>query len=230
MSSESLHVDEAYLGAVQRRVRLLLLLDASREAGIEPVPTLRLHLIAYLANVLSPVWDVASFASAARRIDGSVLKQRGGPFYPDLQADLDRLVGMGIAKVANLGYRRIDDGRFRLEGEYRLNQKMATPILEYVYSVAGEAATGKYIRELVLALSSLSDDEIDRAATQDATYADPAVGMDNVIDFGEWMSKNYSTAAAIRAGELVGAGSDVGAGEKVHLYIRHLRRRLQRAG
>ena len=50
-----------------------------------------------------------------------------------------------------------------------------------------------------------------------------------MIDFGEWMSANYSANAAELIGGLVKTGAVVGASEKVHLYIRHLRRRLQGA-
>ena len=229
MTADSFNVDDNYFDSIQRRVRLVLLLDASREAGIDPLPTLRLHLIAYLANVLSPVWDMPSADDSSLKKNGSVLKQRSGPFYPDLQTDLDRLVGMGIVEVKNLQYQSLDGGRYWLEGSYRANQEMAKPIMSYLYSLSNEAETAKYVRELVLALSTLSDEEIDSAASQDATYGDPNIGIDNVIDFGEWASTNYSAAAALRVGELVKSGAVVAASEKVHLYIRHLRRRLHGA-
>lgn len=222
MNSTTFAIDEAAAASIRRRVRLVVLLDASREAGIDPLPTLRLHLIAYLANVLSPVWDMPS-------VDGTVLKRRGGPFYPDLQADLDRLVGLGVVRVENLRHERIDDDHYRLEGSFRLNQDLARPILTHLHSMQDEAQAAKFVLELVLALSALSDEEIDRAITEDATYANPKVGVDNVIDFGEWMSSNYSANAAERVGGLVKTGAVVGASEKVHLYVRHLRRRLQGA-
>lgn len=220
MSDASTDPLDDFAGSIRRRVRLVALLEASREAGIEPLPTLRLHLIAYLANVLSPVWDMPS-------VDGSVLKRSGGPFYPDLQNDLDRLVGLGVVRVEKLRHQRIDDDRYRLDGSYRLNSDLAEPILSYLSTMPEEAAATRFVRELVLALSALTDEEIDRAITEDATYANPTVGNDNVIDFGEWLSANYSAAAAEKVGDLVPAGACVGASEKVHLYVRHLRRRLQ---
>ena len=220
MNGDSTDQSDVFAGSIRRRVRLVALLEASREAGIEPLPTLRLHLIAYLANVLSPVWDMPS-------VDGSVLKRSGGPFYPDLQNDLDRLVGLGVVRVENLRHQRIDDDRYRLDGSYRLNPELAEPILTYLNAMPEEAAAARFVRELVLALSALSDEEIDRAITEDATYANPKVGNDNVIDFGEWLSANYSAAAAEKVGDLVPTGAVVGASEKVHLYVRHLRKRLQ---
>ena len=224
--------DQDHVAALQRRVRLVLLLDASREAGIEPLPTMRLHLIGYLSNVLSPVWDMPSHTgsvlwSMPGEI-GSVLKRRGGPFYPDLQQDLDRLVGMGVVNVEDLRYEAVGHGRYRLQGEYRIHPAAATPILSYLLSLPSEAQAAKSVREMVLALSSLSDQQLDDATMQDATYADPTIGIGSVIDFGEWSSTNYSAAAANEAGELVKAHASVGSGEKIHLYIRHLRRRLSR--
>ena len=211
---------DGFAGSIRRRVRLVVLLAASREAGIEPLPTLRLHLIAYLANVLSPVWEMPS-------VDGSVLKRRGGPFYPDLQRDLDRLVGLGVARVESLHHQRLDDDHYRLEGSYRLNLELAQPILDYLRSIPEEADAARFVRELVLALSALSDEEIDRAITEDATYTNPNIGNDNVIDFGEWMNTNYSASAAEIVGGYVPTGVTVGPSEKVHLYVRHLRKRLQ---
>ena len=218
---------ETGFDSIQRRVRLVLILEASRGAGIDPLLTQRLHFIAYLINVLSPVWDMPSVTVGGLRRSGSVLKQRRGPFYPDLQRDLDRLVGMGVAHVEGLRYQRLDEDHFRLEGSYRIDPERAKPILARVYSLPDEAQMARYIRELVLALSGLSDDEIDHAVMEDATYTDPVIGLDNVVDFGEWGCKNYSVAAAEHAGGLVKSGVGASASEKVHLYVRHLRRRLQ---
>ena len=213
--------------SAQGRVRLVLLLEASHHAGIDPLPAQRLHLIAYLINVLSPVWDMPIVTVGSLRRNGSVLKQKQGPFYPELQRDLDRLVGMGVAHVEDLRYQSLDEEHFRLEGNYRINQERAQPILARIYSLPDEAQMARFIRELVLALSCLSDDELDHAVTEDATYADPVIGLDNVVDFGEWGHKNYSVAAAEQAGGLLISGVGASASEKVHLYVRHLRRRLQ---
>ncbi|MDE0175197.1 MAG: hypothetical protein OXM60_17345 [Defluviicoccus sp.] len=134
---------------------------------------------------------------------------------------------MGVALVHNLRHAALENGRYRLEGDYSINVDLATPILERLQSLPNEAEPVRHVRELVLALSSLSDQEIDRAASQDATYGDPNVGVDTVIDFGEWESTNFSAAAAKRAGQFIQSGTYVGPSENIHLYIRHLRRRLQ---
>jgi len=222
MTIDTPGLEDEFIASIRRRVRLVILLEASHEAGIDPLPTLRLHLIAYLANVLSPVWEMPS-------VDGTILKRSGGPFYPDLQADLDRLVGIGVVRVEGLRHQRLDDDRYRIEGSYRLNKALAEPILSFLQRLPDEAEAAKFVRELVLALSALSDSEIDRAISEDATYANPNVGEDNVIEFGARISQNFSAAAAERIGDFVKTGALVGASEKVHLYVRHLKRRLHGA-
>lgn len=208
--------------SIRRRVRLVALLEGARQAGIEPLPSGRLHTIAYLANVLSPVWDMPT-------VDGAVLKRRGGPFFPELQSDLDRLVGMGVVLVEDLRHRRLDNDRYRLDASYRLNAELACPILSVMQALPTELQALQFVSELALALSGLSDAQIDKAVTEDATYANPRVGLDNVIEFDGFSSANYSVAAAEKVGSYVKTHAEVGPGEKVHLYIQHLRRRLQGA-
>ena len=80
----------------RRQARILTLLDSATEAGLAPIGIIPFHAFAYLANVLAPVWDMPA-------MDGKILKRLGGPFYPVLQRDLDRLVGRGARP--NLGGR-----------------------------------------------------------------------------------------------------------------------------
>src|SRR5208337_5409069 len=99
---------------LKKQVRLTVLLDAAEEAGLAPMPVLRLHAFAYLANVLAPVWELPP-------LEGKVLKRRGGPFYPTLQHDLDRLIGLGVAIIFGVSHVQNEDGHWRLEGSYRLH-------------------------------------------------------------------------------------------------------------
>lgn len=104
------------------RLRLVLLLDACEAADLTPVPVMRLHALAFLANVLAPIWSVESY-------DGKILKRRGGPFYPELQKQLDRLVGLGFVTIH--GVRHInDDGRWRLDGSFAVNTNATAHIIE----------------------------------------------------------------------------------------------------
>lgn len=204
--------------ALRRQVRLVMLLDAAEGAGLVPLKILRLHSFAYLSNVLAPVWDMPV-------LDGKVLKRRGGPFYPDLQRDLDRLVGQGVAVISGIGHVQDDSKRWRLEGSYRLNRKFADPILTALRHFPDELRISTFISELGFALSALSDAELDLAVGEDATYSDPMITVDNVIDFADWRDRNFSANAAEKFDRVI-PGGNATPGEKLHLYVRHLHRRI----
>ena len=205
-------------GVLKRRVRLIMLLDASEAAGLAPIKILWLHGFAYFSNVLAPVWDLPA-------LDGAVLKRQGGPFYPALQHDLDRLVGIGLAKISDIDHIVDESNRWRLEGSFCLNREFADPILETLSNFKEERRLREFVLELGYALAALSDDDLNRAVSEDATYSDPLTAVDNVIDFDSWRSKNYSANAAQEFDRVIPGGYAL-SGEKLHLYVRHLQRRI----
>jgi hypothetical protein len=207
------------LPLLRRRVRLLVLLRAAENAGLVPLKILRLHAYAYLSNVLAPVWDLPA-------LDGKVLKRRGGPFYPALQRDLDCLVGLGMVAISGLGYVRDDDKRWRLEGSYRLNHSFTDAPLRHFLTFEEERRLASFVQELAYALSALSDKDFDQAVSEDATYSDPLVSFGNIVDFEEWRRTNYSANAAREFENLIPREGQATLGEKLHLYVRHLHRRI----
>lgn len=203
----------------KRRLRILVLLAAAEEAGLVPLPILRLHAFAYLANVLAPVWEMPVQ-------EGKALKLQGGPFYPSLQRELDHLVGLGLIQMSGLGYLLDEADRWRLDGSYRLSRAMADPILKFAQQFEDERETMLFIQELAYALAALSDEELDKVTKEDATYSDPLVDVGNVIDFGEWRNLNFSANAAQKFDRLLSENTQATLGEKLHFYVRHLRTRL----
>src|SRR4029077_7402288 len=83
-----------------------------------------------------------------------------------------------------------------------------------------------FVDEVAYALSALSDSDFDRAMSEDATYSDPLVSFGNVVDFDEWRRTNYSANAARHFENLMPSGARATPGEMLHLYVRHLRRRI----
>jgi len=209
--------DEERWAPIRRRVRLIMLLHASESAGLAPIGILQLHSLAYLSNVLAPVWEL-------RPLDGKVMKRRGGPFYPVLQHDLDGLISQGLVLITNLGYKRDDDGRWRLDGNFYLNYRFADPIIKQYHEAENHMAT--FIDELAYAFSALSEEDLQSVVSEDATYADQLTGFGNVVDFGEWRALNYSANAANYFNRLLSGGTLPTLGEKLHLYARHLHWRL----
>lgn len=211
-------VNQERIDSIRRRVRLVLLLEAAENAGLVPLGIIRLHALAYLSNVLAPVWDMVP-------LDGRLLKRHGGPFYPAMQHDLDRLVGMGVVIITGLDH-ILDHGRWRLEGDYRLNRIFANPVLAQLLAYEEERRLAAFIQELAYALSVLSNEDLDAAIGEDATYSNPVVTAGNVIDFVERKEANFSANAAQYFDRLIPGALHATAGEKLHLYVRHLHWRI----
>ena len=128
----TLPLDAHERDSLRRQARILLLLRGAAGAGLCPIDLLALHAYAYLANVLAPVWDMPP-------LDGRILKRRGGPFYPTLQADLDRLVGMGVVRISDVAHVQDSAGKWRLEGQYTLHRTMAEPAIDFLLGQPDEA-------------------------------------------------------------------------------------------
>jgi len=205
---------------LRRRVRVIELLDAAERAGLSPIPILQFHVLAYLCNVLAPVWDMPS-------VDGKILKRFGGPYYPVLQWDVDRLVGMGVVIVSDVSYVRDADDRWRLEGAFQLNHSMSDRIVRSLNEFHWGRQRLTFVHEVAYALSALPEHSVEIAISDDATYSDPLISIGNVIDYGEWSDKNYSANAALHFRDLLPDGLRATPEEMLHLYVRHLYARMQ---
>ena len=203
------------------RLRLVLLLDACEAADLTPIPVSRFHAIAFLANILAPVWSENSF-------DGKILKRSGGPFYPILQRELDRLVGLGIATVHGVGHVK-EKGRWRLDGSFALNNDKAQPIIDWFEAFEAERATRDFFRRVAFAIARLKY-PIEQLVTEDVTWSDRRTGTGDVIDFSEWQLANYSASAAEYFSRVSPQGLRMSRGDKLQLYMHLLERRAHAAG
>jgi len=198
------------------RLRLLLLLDACEAADLAPVPVLRLHALAFLSNVLSPIWSVESY-------DGKILKRRGGPFYPELQKQLDRLVGLGLVAVHDVRYVE-EEGKWRIEAKFSLMSGMADTIISDAQLFMDERSVSEFFRRLAFSISRIRE-PLEDLVKFDATWSDARTGVGDVIDFAEWRRANYSVFAARVFENLSAKGATIGRGDKLHLYMRFLERK-----
>jgi hypothetical protein len=203
------------------RLRLILLLDACEAADLSPVPIARLHALAFLANVLAPIWSIASY-------DGKILKRRGGPFYPELQKQLDRLVGLYLVEISDVRHTE-EDGQWRLEGSFGLNGSRSQKIIEFASNFADERNAIVFLRRLAFAASRLRE-PLEQLVLFDAIWSDQRTGVGDVIDFSEWKAANYSAFAAEVFGELGPSGPTIGRGDKLPLYMRYLERKAHAKG
>lgn len=210
------HTDSAGDEALRRQVRLLMLLYGAERAGIAPIRLRRLHTYAYLSNVLAPVWN-------SRVFDGRLLKRRGGPFYPDLQRDLDRLIGRGLVLITGVQHSRDESDQWRLDGMVSLNHTLAHSVLDTILSFPRLLDVQSFLLEVAYAISALSESDFDSVPNEDPTYSDASVSYENVVDFGEWRSLNYSANASRHFATMLEQATRA---ELLHLFVGHLRRRI----
>lgn len=207
--------------ARKRPLRVLVLLDGLSRASIF-TPSLRVvHEVAYLANVLAPVFQLDPF-------NASLLKRQGGPYYPELQDTIDSLIGRGMVIASNMRYVHVsEEDRYRLQANYRINRELAAAaLLEFreMYTDTGEPF---FIDELCAAYSLLSDEELGTTFRFDARYADTDVDNSEVIDFGQWTDStatNFSRNAAMS----FRPDDRLEPAERIYMYIEQVQRRAAR--
>lgn len=204
--------------ALRRQLRVLVLLAAATDAGLEPVPLLLLHNMVYLSNALAPIWNLAPF-------EGAVLKRRGSPYYPSIQWDVDQMVGRGLLRVKGVRYLE-ENGVWRIDGSYCLNHEFSSPILNTMRDVAFEPELESFCTTLAQAMSALPREFLGQLLNEDAAYGNPAVDVSNVVN----LSENHGINFAANAAEAFRPDVALSPGERVHLYVSHLHTRLIRHG
>ena len=199
------------------RVRLLLLLEACEYADIAPVSVGDIHALAFLADLLAPVWSQDSY-------ERKILKARQGPFYRELQRELDCLVGLGLVEVHDISYKR-SHSRWELAALFSVNFDHAEQALRSVQAFSTERETSEFLRSLVLSVAR-TDTAISGAAERDVTWSDKRTSVGDVIDFAEWKEANYTAAAANFFDRVAPHGLRTTQGEKLQLYMRLLEERI----
>ena len=116
-----------------------------------------------------------------------------------------------------------EDGQWRLEGAFSLNYQLAGDALKVIDTFPQNLDIRSFLLEVAYAVSALSDSEFDRLPSEDPTYSDSGVAYDNVVDFAEWRKLNYSANATRH---FTSVSEQATPGELIHLYVRHLRRRI----
>lgn len=157
------------------QLRAIMLLYSSQLAGIYPLPQNIFHNLAFYLNTLSRVFNI-------KALDGKILKLKTGPYYPDLQKQLDYLICAGYVKITF-------DNNHNKKISYSINEDLAKDIISQ-YDIIDETDEFDFIQNVVFAFSELENDEISASNKIDATYADFSVGYGHVIDFDEWSTNN----------------------------------------
>ena len=192
------------------------MLNALEVVGATPIRTRDFHAFAYFVNVLSPIWDVDP-------VEGSVLKDKSGPFFPELQRGIDYLISRGAIGVSDLQTRQ-----GKISVRIYLNHDLAEPILAAIDFLPDESAIKDFIEKLGLAFVEIVPDRRDDAATVDASWSNPAVDEGRVIDFGEWVRSTHDNPAWNVAQHLQAyapKGITLNRSEKLLMYMRLMKQR-----
>ncbi|MFC0104501.1 hypothetical protein [Sphingopyxis terrae] len=197
---------------------LLSLLDAAERMGIAPLSVERLHRLVYLANAMAPVYDLLT-------PDGYLLKYKRGPFFPEVQWDVDRLCAQGLVGATELKTVH-DELGWWFQASYSLTRTGMVAVDQAMHLDAiGSKAT--FLREVVRAFAAIlrkednKADEADAVLLEDVTYAH--ADSDAPIDFNT-AADNLTALAANEIAKRVSENELVGRREKVHLYFRYLDR------
>lgn len=202
------------LSHVRRKLRVIGILFGAYRAGLVPLSAHSLQTACYFADALAPVWGV-------RILDARLLKRRDSPNSPVIQADVDRLVGVGVLVATNVRHREDADGLWRLDSDYTLNPGFAEPILEAARGLEKYEHEINFLGEVVLALSGFGALNIDRASASDASYGNEMIDPGGMVDL-DAVDGNQTARVAMRFGELAPPDFSLSDSEKVHLYLREL--------
>lgn len=199
--------------------RVLQIMAALERAGATPISNRDLHSVAYLANVLSPLWEVEP-------LETSVLKDRDGPRSSAFEHEIDLCIGRGLLVVETL--RPDPENPARLDATYRLRAKAARPVLDRISALPDEHSVENFLNELAFAIVEIKPDLWDDAAAQDASWSNPAVQEGRIVDFGEHSSRaavnpSYNAAQAFQ--RFAPEGIRLDRAEKLLMYVRLLKRR-----
>ena len=197
---------------LRNRAWLLGLVRVANWAGLQPVKNQHVHALVFLANSLAPVYEDVG-------VETRVIKHTHGPFYPDAQWDLDRMVGQELLAVSR------DVGPAPTDGwtqhvAYEVTRSGIELVQRCRESVLMERSY-RFLLELAAAFATLTQDERNTAPLQDAIYSLPGRANGSGLVF-ENAEDNFSLLTASAFDELVGNELSLSPKDRVHLYLRYL--------
>lgn len=153
---------------------LLMLLESAERSGIVPVNMEQLHRYIYLANVLSPICQMIMPESYT-------LKHMRGPYFPQAQWDIGRLMVQQFVETKNFKPFSDDDG-FWLSADYRIADR-GIQLIEKLTSHKPLLQQANYLREFMSACSDIPPLKLITVTQCDFHYAPVSDGSG--VNFSE---------------------------------------------
>lgn len=203
---------DAALDLARSRMWVLMAVDACDRAGLAPIAKFRFHRLIFLSNCLA---DLFRAAPPAKR----VLKYKRGPYYPDVQWQVDRLVTMGQLTVANMTLEPDRHGPW-MEADYSITKAGISTLATVRVTPLG-LATARYIDEVVFAFAHVHENRLNELALNELNYAAPGIAEGALITFEE-AQNNQATLKTDEFERMAPELLSERAREKVQLYLRYL--------
>src|SRR5271163_530392 len=116
-----------------------------------------------------------------------------GPYFPDLQWEIDRMIGLGLVVPSEL-LPVVDAKTAHIEPLLSLEHDRSAALLGLVHEDPQFRSLRDFLRELAGALSNIEETDLDAATRSDVTWEAGHRGA--VIDYAEWRANNFSTMSA----------------------------------
>lgn len=199
---------------VRIAMRIVAIVHACDQEGISPAPLQVIHTVAYFADALAPLWNIPV-------VEGQLLKKVDAPSNPEIQADIDSLVGRGVLVPSSVRHIETSNGR-RIDAKYALNMDFAGRILEAISLDEQFSKELSFIHEVTLALSGLGVSGMGNAVLVDATYSDPLLDFGSIVDLSSDIAPTRTIQVSQRFSQLMSTDRRLSDAELTHLYVRHL--------
>lgn len=204
---------------IKHRVRLIQLLTAAEQAALTPISLDKLHAFAYLADILSPVWNLRPFQDRIGRTGQP-------PYYPDLQRQIDILVGMGMVEPSGLSYVLDEKKNARFSASYALRFESShfSEIANALEQDDESRQEQTYLDALANALASLPDEEISQAASHDLIYERSSIDNADYIELN-MVTEHSLSALAVASFDEAFPSSRLTPARRLYMYANYLGRR-----
>lgn len=191
----------------------LFLARACEKTGLSPLSLQTYHRLIYFANCLADVYEYSPPSQL-------VMKQRWGPYYPNAQVDLDRLVIMGLVDISNLRWEQSEGRTSKLADfaitdlGFALCRKLSS---DAVWFVEAES----FLFDVCSAYAAIRDESADQASDSDLTYSQRGFDAGSVIVFTE-ARRNPSALGAQSFEKTAPAIAPPNRQHQLRLYMRFL--------
>ncbi len=193
---------------------LLILVGASSLAGLTPLSIELFHRMVFLSNSLAKLYETQPPAEL-------VLKQARGPYYPQAQFELERMVVQGLVSMSQL--RWTGEADRHLEAHFSLSKAGFACVRRLISDSTWCRDVRDFLNDLAAAVAHVDEGNEVRTADRDLTYSQPGVRDRTVISFRS-QSERLSQRATEELAACSPAGCEPSRQHQLRLYLKYLER------